>query len=188
MVDHWRQTMRGTEQDYKHLADLYWLAFLLTGDQEVSVAMVIEEFESLEDSCALRCPSIRAKMRKSIIEKALTAVGVEAGETVSASSSRSLTPVAPTRAGRHGVRISWEQLKAALLHLDLFSRRILLLTVFQGYTLQEAAGLLTRDVTLVADVRSIALLELTRFLLSFTTARGLHSKQANLSLFMEYEQ
>jgi hypothetical protein len=74
------------------------------------------------------------------------------------------------------------------LHLELFSRRILLLTVFEGYTLQAAAFLLTRDVTIVADVRSIALFELTRFLLSFTTASGVHSKEANLSLFMGYEQ
>ncbi len=55
-------------------------------------------------------------------------------------------------------------MKDAVLHLDLFSRRILVLTVFEGYTLREMARLLLRDVGTVAEMRSIALLDLANFL------------------------
>lgn len=65
--------MNNAQTMYEHLADLYRVAFWLTGSQEMSVVMAIDAFDSLSDPFDLLQAPIRAGLRKTLIERALAA-------------------------------------------------------------------------------------------------------------------
>lgn len=129
--------------DYQNLASLYWLGFLLTGNQDRSALIAIEAFEVYDD------PSV---IRRAIIEKALAEVCEEARPAVSVCSL-------PCR------DIDCELLTRALFELDLFARRILVLTVYEGYSAREAARQLACDIGTLTAARTTALCRLTGLLL-----------------------
>jgi hypothetical protein len=136
----------------RYLLSLYWLAFLLTECEELSIRIVVEAFDALEDPRSLRRES--KQIRNALIENAL-------------SETRSADPGLICRANYvQGIRepvaeIGWEQLQAGLLSLDTFSRRTLLLTVFEGYTAEQTARLLGQNVETVLETRTTALIAFT---------------------------
>jgi DNA-directed RNA polymerase specialized sigma24 family protein len=150
------------DQANGHAADLYWLAFLLTGQPEASVAMAVEALDSAEGN-----PFFSAWMlawsRKVVIAKALAAVR----QDLAASALR-----VAARRGRNCARSprNWAlqpgatkvQLERALLAIDLFPRCALLLTVFEGLSVDDAAVLLDAGPELVRNAQVCAMQELTR--------------------------
>jgi DNA-directed RNA polymerase specialized sigma24 family protein len=130
----------------------------------VSVTTAIDAFDSLADPFALLQASSRARLRKAIIEKALTA--------------ETSKDEAPGSLGSDEARLD-----DAMLHLDLFSRRIFVLTVLEGYSFRETSRLLRCDVGTVTEMRSAALSNLA----SVLTVRGdgveLHSNESGVTLF-----
>jgi len=55
---------------YRYLLSLYWLAFLLTECEELSIRIVVEAFGAREDPCSLRRES--KQIRNALIGNALS--------------------------------------------------------------------------------------------------------------------
>jgi hypothetical protein len=155
--------MKSAQKVYKHLADLYRLAFWLTGCQEVSVTIAIDAFDSLTDPFGLLQPSTRARLRKAIIGKALTARTAE--DEV-----------------RGGLDSDESRLNDALFHLDLLSRKVFVLTVLEGYTIGDTSQLLQCDPGTVTEMRAVALSELSTVLAGRRGGAELHSNEASVPL------
>jgi DNA-directed RNA polymerase specialized sigma24 family protein len=145
-------------------ANLYWLAFLLTGNREASVDAAAETIAASEAS-----PFFLAWMltwsRKVVIAKALAAIRQE----LAVSARR----VAVARSPR-GVRLppNWTlsdaagkvELERALLAIDAFPRCVLLLLLFEGLSMEDAAVLLDADRELIRKAQAFAVEELAGYL------------------------
>ena len=146
-------------QEDRHLAHPYWLAFLLTGNSDVSVRIVCGALDDLEDVSNAKHAFQSWQFRRVIVERSLL---VDCAQPVLSGPDRQFaSSAAPERS-----EINCESLTSALFALDLLPRRILLLTVFEGHSLAEAACLLALDVDRIADIRAAALSELMSLLTS----------------------
>jgi DNA-directed RNA polymerase specialized sigma24 family protein len=65
------------------------------------------------------------------------------------------------------------QIEQALLAVDLFPRAAVLLSIFEGMSIADAATILDADVTLVRKAQAIGLRELTNNLAGMRTRRAL---------------
>jgi hypothetical protein len=141
-----------TESEYRYLTGLYWLAFLLTGDCGISAEIAVESLESMGGAS-----------RRTVIAKAIASLR----DALLASAHRTesveidWSPVEP---------FAWslesgppaDHLANALFAIDVLPRCALLLTVFEGQTLEQAALSLACGKDLVAKARMIGLFGLTR--------------------------
>jgi DNA-directed RNA polymerase specialized sigma24 family protein len=151
------------EQTNQQAANLYWLAFLLTGDRDESADMAVEAVDSPEDN-AFFSAWMLTWSRKVVISKALAAIRQE----LEASAQRIALARSP-RCGRSLPR-DWSlspdasklELERALLAIDAFPRCVLLLMLFEGLSLDDATVLLDVDRDLVRKAQVFALEELTR--------------------------
>jgi DNA-directed RNA polymerase specialized sigma24 family protein len=152
--------MQTLGQPDRHAAELYRLAYLLTGDEAVSLDVTLNAIEDSDSSFFSQW--MLAWSRRVVIAKALVAVRVE----LAASAKRT----APTRPDKRrlapaGWRLSQNanaaDLDRALLAIDLFPRCALLLSVFERVPLADAAILLDSTPALVESARNIGLRELT---------------------------
>ena len=153
-------TLEGTNQQ---AANLYWLAFLLTGNRETSVDATVEALDSSEGN-----PFFSAWMmawsRKVVIAKALAAIRMElaaSARRIAAAQRRRCAP-SPPRHWALASSASKVELEGALLAIDAFPRCVLLLSLFEGLSLDDATVLLDVDGDLVRKAQAFALEELTR--------------------------
>ena len=152
-----------------HAASLYWLAFLLTGRREASVNMAVEALDSADGN-----PFFSAWMlawsRKVVIAKALAAVRQElAASALQMASKRGRDCPPPPRNWALGPAATKVQLERALLAIDVFPRCALLLTVFEGLSIDDATVLLDAGRELVRKAQRFAVQELTRNLAGMQT-------------------
>jgi DNA-directed RNA polymerase specialized sigma24 family protein len=145
--------------------DLYWLAFLLTGDREASIDIAADVEVSDPVGSPFFTGWMRAWSRRLVIAKALAAVREE---------------LAVSRCGLDAIRVSQPvgsdlkrpphltkaAIEVALLAIGLFPRAALLLSLFEGIALEDVATLLDADVALVKKARTAGLQELTANLAS----------------------
>lgn len=154
--------MQTLDQADRNVADLYWLAFLLTGRPQTSIDLAVDAVDSEKDNQPFFSGWMRAWSRKVVIAKALGAVREELAE-----SARRL------RAKREARRTAkWSQplnaaankaeLESALLAIDLFPRCAVLLSFFEGLSLDDATVLLDGDRELVRKAQITGLQELTQ--------------------------
>jgi len=162
--------MQTLEQANKRAADprfagpfqIYWLAFLLTGRREPSIDMTLEALDVRDGVDSFFSTWMLAWSRRVVIAKALAAIRGE----LAASARRT--------AFRRGEKASlppqnWAlsrdtnkaQIERALLAIDMFPRCAILLTLFEGVSLEDAAILLDGDRDLVRKAQSIGLRDLT---------------------------
>lgn len=142
--------------------DLYWLAFLLTGRQEVSIDIAADTAASEDESGAFFAGWMRGWQRRLVIGKALAAIREELTD------SARETQVARV-SGWSKLPRNWSlssdttkaDLEHALLAIDVFPRAALLLLVFEGIRMADAATLLDADPTLIRKAQAIGLRELT---------------------------
>jgi DNA-directed RNA polymerase specialized sigma24 family protein len=147
----------------RQASNLYWLAFLLTGNREASVQATVDALESSETN-----PFFFAWMlawsRKVVIAKALAAIRQEL-----AASAKRIAAARSPRCG-HPVPADWTlapgatrlELERALLAIDAFPRCVLLLLIFEGLSIDDATVLLDVDRELIRKAQVFALDELTR--------------------------
>ena len=147
----------------EHGAELYWLAYLLTGDPEQGFAAFTRSL-NFEDSAN---PVFRGFMiswaRKLIIGEALSGIRPQLRDSL-----RRLQ----TEPWRHGplpseafaVRpgVDRAEFERAVLAIDVFPRCAVLLTVFERLSVTQAALLLNTHVDLVKQAQRRGLIELTR--------------------------
>ena len=159
--------MQQTVPNNSVVTGLYWLAFLLTESQEIS-ATVIAEVLSTENGIEAMChasnchQSTMTRLRRAVIAQSLAA---RAGELAWARDEYKGQP--DYEFGHEfspGLDIipDFCRVQQELLAVDLFPRYALLLTVFEGLSVQEAATLLCCDRYLICGARTDALVSLAR--------------------------
>jgi DNA-directed RNA polymerase specialized sigma24 family protein len=149
-------------QTNRQAADLYWLAFLLTGQREASVDATAEALDSAEAN-----PFFSAWMlawaRKVVIAKALGAIRQELAASalrIAALRGRCGTPAPRNWSLTSGATKA--ELERALLAIDAFPRCVLLLSLFEGLSVDDAVVLLDVDRELIRKAQAFALQELTQ--------------------------
>lgn len=143
--------MPDVKQTYRFATEMYWWALLLTGCQEQSIAIVLDALERVDDLCEVSQPNL-AQLRAAIVETAVS--------TISSNGTKMLPAVAATFPETREQVIEdsdWECALAALLRIEVFPRRALLLTVFLGYSLLRTSQLMNRDLEWIAEARATAL-------------------------------
>jgi DNA-directed RNA polymerase specialized sigma24 family protein len=142
---------------------IYWLAFLLTGDRARSLEVSSEALASPDDRSPFFATWMHAWSRRVVIAKALAAMRDElaasARRTLSARLDKAALPARNWALAQGTTKL---QLEAALLTIDVFSRCALLLSLFEGASLEDVAILLDSELALVRKAQAIGLHELTR--------------------------
>ena len=142
-------------------ADLYWLAFLLTGRRDVSIDIAADAAVSEDDPNSFFADWMRDWRRRLVIGQALTAIRDELAESARRT-KRARVDAAPTS------QLDWSTRPAAtkadferaLLAIDIFPRAALLLLVFEGMQIADVATLLEAEPALVKKAQVIGLHEL----------------------------
>ena len=153
-----------TEQDTErvfseHMSDLYWLAFLLTGDRERSVQAFTGALNSDAEPPALQ-KFLHSWARKLVIVAALGTIRRQVRESV-------LLTRPATRAELAGLasvdqsRLTKRELEEVLLAMDAFARCAVILTILEGLPAKEAAGLLGADENTVKAAQARGVAEMT---------------------------
>jgi DNA-directed RNA polymerase specialized sigma24 family protein len=155
--------MQTLEQSHKHAADLYKLAYLLTGERGASVEVTLEALDFDGDPSSFFSSWMMAWSRRVVIAKALAAIrGELAASARRTASKRGEKPDLPPRTWALDRDTSPAQLERALLAIDMFPRCVLLLSVFERMSIEDAAILLDGTPDLVRKARIFALRQLTR--------------------------
>jgi len=147
----------------EHSAELYWLAFLLTGDREKGVAAFTRAVDFEEDANPVFRGFMISWARKLIIAQALAGIRPQLRDSM----RRLKTELwshgrLPSGASADNLRISRLEFERAVLAMDAFQRCAMLLTVFEGLSVAETALLLDADIELVKKAQIRGLVELTR--------------------------
>jgi hypothetical protein len=172
------ETAKSVEDMRKDAADLYWLAFLLTERQDLSIDIAADTAASDDTAAPEDYASpffgewMRGWQRRLVIGRALTAVHNELAE----SARRTQLAHVHGSTAAHNWSLSPDTTKAdlqqALLPIDLFPRAALLLLVFEGMRMGDAAILLDADPALIRKAQAIGLGELTANLAGQNSPRG----------------
>ena len=147
----------------KHAVDLYWLAFLLTGHREASADMTIQTLNVASDSDSFFSTWMLAWSRRLVIAKALASIR----ENLRASIRQ--TKLIPNRIMTESPDLclldhdpAQLEIERALSAIAVFPRCALLLTIFEGMSLEDAAIVLEADKELVQKGQIIGLCALAK--------------------------
>jgi DNA-directed RNA polymerase specialized sigma24 family protein len=155
--------MHTLELSDQRAADLYWLAFLLTGQPEPSLDVTLETLDLEESTNPYFSSWMLAWSRRVVIAKALAGVRDELKASARRTAAkRSREAALPPRHWTPDMETTKVQLERALLAIDLFPRCAVVLSVFEGMSLEDSAVLLDADQNLVRQARVAGLRELTR--------------------------
>jgi len=154
--------MQTLEQSNDRATNLYWLAFLLTGHRGLSVDVTLEALVLPDDANPFFSTWMLAWSRRVFIAKALAEIRELAASARQTASERAEKAALPPRNWTLDRGTTKLQLESALLAIDVFPRCALLLSVFEGMSLEDVAILLDADTELVRKAQTIGLRELTR--------------------------
>jgi hypothetical protein len=144
-------------------SEMLWLAFLLTGDREMSVEAVVDAMDLSDAGNPFFRNWMISWSRKLVIAKALSAVEPQMAASVRHTRERRCARRAetPDRSWSLDRDTDKIHLEHALLAIDLFPRCALLLTVFEKVSIDDAAELLNADRESIMTAKAIGLAELT---------------------------
>jgi hypothetical protein len=159
-------TAENIETTRKDAADLYWLAFVLTESQDLSIDIAADIAASEDQRSPLFADWMRGWQRRLVIGRALTAIHDELAASarraqLTRDSSSAKGPAVPQRGWSLTPDTTKADLQEALLSIDLFPRAALLLLVFEAIRMADAATLLDADPALIRKAQAIGLRELT---------------------------
>jgi DNA-directed RNA polymerase specialized sigma24 family protein len=141
-------------------ASLYWLALLLTGHQDVSIDIASDTAVSGDSS--FFAAWMRSWQRRLVIAKAVAAVRDELADSARRTQlARLAGSAAPPRNWTLKPGTTKAELERALLAIDRFPRAALLLLVFEGIRMADAAALLDAEPALIRKGQAIGLRLLT---------------------------
>ena len=165
------QPERGT----KDVTSLYWLAFLLTGARDISIDVAADAALSQAAVNPFFATWIQAWSRKIVIAKAVSAIRDELRASVRRTELTRVPGPAPLQKWSLPASTTKTQIEQALLAVDLFPRAAVLLSIFEGMSIADAATILDANVTLVRKAQAIGLRELTNNLARNEDQTGLSS-------------
>src|SRR5580704_14152351 len=160
------EAAKNTTDIEKGVADLYWLAFLLTGQRDVSIDIAADAAVSQDDANPFFTDWMRGWQRRLVIAKALTAIHDELADSARRTESVHGRSSGTPRNWSLSPDTTKADLERALLAIDLFPRAALLLLVFERLRIADAAILLDADPDLLKKAQVIGLRELTANLAS----------------------
>lgn len=145
----------------KNAADLYWLAYLLTGREDISIDIATDA-ASKDEANSFFGDWMRGWSRRIVIAKALDVIRPELAEsrrrTEQARIHRKAAVPKDSSLSHDAAR---SQIEEALLSIDVFPRAAVILSVFEGVHTADAATLLDANADLVKKGQAIGLGELT---------------------------
>ena len=145
-----------------HMADLYWLAFILTGERGRSAYAFTQALDGESKPETFQGSGL-SWARRLVIAAALESNRTALLESIQqnyAVSENDFTKFSH-RAGFDMAGFTKRELESALLQIDLFPRCALILSVLEGLPLDEAAALLGAGVDAVKAARVRGLIEMT---------------------------
>jgi DNA-directed RNA polymerase specialized sigma24 family protein len=152
--------LKRSNNETKAAIDLYWLAFLLTGNREMSVDIAADvEVENLGAS-PFFVGWMRAWSRRLVIAKALVVIREELAESRHRIDEMQIREPRGLK-GKCSPDLTKAGIEAALLAIDLFPRAALLLSLFEGMALNDVATLLDAAPSIIKKARTAGLQELT---------------------------
>ena len=148
----------------EHQAELYWLAFLLTGDRERSAEALTRALDFEDGATETFRGFMVSWARKLVIAEALGTIDSELRESALQlrTPDPAESPALPPRDWTRGQTITRREFERALLALDVFPRCAVLLTFFERLSLEESTLLLNADRELVKRAQRRGLIELKR--------------------------
>jgi len=148
------------EEIKQDAADLYWLAFLLTGSSDLSVDIAADSAAEEDAETSFFSGWMQGWRRRLVIAKALNIIhdplADSARRTAQAYHKGATTP----RNWSLNPGMTKADVEKALLAIDAFPRAALLLLLFEGVAMPDAATLLDADPALVKKAQEIGLREL----------------------------
>jgi len=144
------------------MSELYWLAYLLTGDRERSVQAYTGALNSEDPAPALQ-RFMLSWARRLVIVAALGTIRREVREGVLQSRPGSKDEFAGLNRLSQAdlTRLTKGELEEALLGMAPFRRATVILTILEGMPVQEAAGLLGADENTVKTALARGVEEMT---------------------------
>jgi len=155
------ETGRNTEDIRKDATDLYWLAFLLTERQDLSIDIAADTAASSDYASPFFAEWMRGWQRRLVIGRALTAIHNELADSARRTRVAHVNGSTAPSNWSLSSDTTKADLQQALLSIDLFPRAALLLLVFEGMRMSDAASLLDADPALIRKAQAIGLGELT---------------------------
>lgn len=154
--------MPAMNQAPNEMLDLYWLAYLLTGNRDASFQAAVDAAELRKDATPFFSEWVLRWSRKIAIAKSLAAIRDDLRTSARKTDATSFN--GDVRLPRGWSLISHTnkvQLEQALLATDVFPRCALVLSILEGLPLEDVATLLNADRELVKTARAMALRQLT---------------------------
>jgi DNA-directed RNA polymerase specialized sigma24 family protein len=146
----------------KNSSELYQLAFLLTGNTDRSVEAFSKAIDYDDEENPVFGGFMNAWARKLIIVEALGTMEKE----LRVSKQRVARTAADEAAGdanwKRRAHIAREEFEEAVVAIDAFPRCAMLLTIFEGMSIEGAASLLNTDESSTAAAQRIGIVQLTR--------------------------
>ena len=142
--------------------NLHRLTTLLTGCREIALDVTRQADAFTDDARSFFAAWMTAWSRRLIIEQALNAVRSELAVSARRTAShRGRRFAFPPRSWSLDAGTTKSDLEQALLSIDIFPRAAVLLLVFEGVPLKDAAVLLNAEPSLVLKAQAHGLRELT---------------------------
>jgi DNA-directed RNA polymerase specialized sigma24 family protein len=169
--------MKAFEQTRLDAADLHWLATLLTGCPEIAVDVTVQVIDSAGDPEVFFSNWMLAWARRLVVAKALAGVGRELAASACRTALKGEKHSAlPPRSWVLDEGTTKSDLERALLLVDLFPRAAVLLLIFEGVPLADAAILLDAELDLVRKGQAAGVVELT---MNLARMKGWRPKEIN---------
>ena len=144
----------------KEAADLFWLCFLLTGRQDLSIEIATDAVAE-DDSRSFFADWINGWSRKIALAKALGAIRDEIAQEARRTQVAADAQSGPVPGILREDSITKPRIEKALFAIDLFPRAVLVLSIFEGLPMADLVTLLDVDVPLIRKAQAIGLQQFT---------------------------
>jgi hypothetical protein len=156
-----KESAKDSTEREKAAVDLYWLAFLMTGRQDISIDIATDALGSEVAGNPFFAAWMRGWYRRLVLVKALAAIHDELAESAHRTETARFTTREVPRNWSLGPDVTKKDLGRALLAIDLFPRAAVLLLVFEGMRIADVVSLLDAKPGLLKKAQAIGLSELT---------------------------
>jgi hypothetical protein len=143
-------------------SELFWLAYLMTGNEERGVEAFTRALETEPETPenATFNGFLAKWARKLVIVEALGTMQTELRQSI-ARVAQAVQVRPSTATWKRRPTIAKQEFEDAVIAIDAFPRCAMLLTIFEGFTMKAAALLLNADEALTGVAQQIGIVQLT---------------------------
>jgi len=143
-------------------SELYSLAFLLTGNADRGVEAFSRALDFDEEANPVFGEFMNAWARKLVIAEALGTMDAELRTSRQRTARAAEDEIPGDTKWKPRPHIAKEDFEEAVIAIDAFPRCAMLLTIFEGMSIEAAAALLNADEALTRMAQRIGIVQLTR--------------------------